>query len=1256
MPSTVSTGAPGHIEALELTNFKSYKGSHFIGPFRDFTCVIGPNGAGKSNVMDAVSFVLGIKTASMRTATMGELVYNVDKSDVRTKKASVKLHFAAGAGKKVVFERSVTTGGAAQYVVDGRNVTWGVYEDTLKSFNILASTRNCLIFQGEVELMAHKSPKELTEMIELVAGSGELRTKYNEMKKAYEEASEQVRSTGRSKRDAGLEQGIMKMHRAEAQEYHSLMQRVGELKTKQAMIQFYNVESGVVATKKHLAAVEKVIQTREAEAGKVEEEVNKWKLNAGALHKQLLAAMRAERAAQQTMLSKKKNAAGSAMQIGQAEHDIARLKEKIAGGKKETKARGDRLKTLERDLKEQEMLQKEQEKKWVEEDKDGQLSSTDYAEFLKIREKAQAETVGMTSELKTLQRDLDHHAHQITSLEAVERDHTRRLKDAEDQVVTYTKKIDSIEASKGEAAQQKDEINGELLNVQGLRQRQKQDLEKKEIALKQISDEIASMRSDRDESKTSLRMKQALEDMMNLFPGVKGRLCDLITILNKRHQVAVTVALGRHMEAVVTDTDKTAHECVKFLKEQRIGTMNFIPLSSVRGKDVTDAHRLLSGTAKPVVDCITFEPWLAPAVKYAIGVCIMVDGLEEGQRVAWNGATRHKVVTVDGTMLAKNGLMTGGAASMEQRAKKFDEKALDQKKQLRDSLVQEIRSLNMEGLRAEERERELSQQVDNEKRKAEFSKSELASWTTKKAAATKELAALKKESSAYGPKLKSLNKSREEVQEKTAEVQAALTEAESKIFGAFGKRVGIRDVREFEQKELNKEQDRAAKRANFRSVINRLKTQIDFETTRDQGLSTEELEKQLKAKQEELKSMKGEEDKRKKQETEVDDQIAALKSDVEKKTAEAREQDQKIKKLKRDHEAKAEAAEEAKKKQQQLMTLKEKLRVQRATLYLRCTASDVRIPTKDDDPVVGSKRKRDSVPTLPNKRGPGSHIEGVYNDTMQNAKYITVSEVMYMTQSDAGAAAAKKKGGKSDKTPSDPAKAAMENLLAIDFTVMPEELMDAVKKGQSAFKEQLARLDHQIEKCQDDIDKLAPNLKANEKYKGVEGKVKQTAEEWQSAQDGQKKAYLKFVKVKEERYKKFSKAFETIQAALTEIYAALTQGTRGQGAGSAYITHDELQEPYLGGVAHRRGVQRHDAECEVHHGIRSDVHDAERRRGGRCEEERWEVGQNAVRPGEGCDGESPGDRLHGDAGGADGRREEGAVGVQGAACAAGPSD
>ena len=45
------------------------------------------------------------------------------------------------------------------------------YQAKLKSVGLLVKSRNFLVFQNEVEKVAQKSPKELTELIERISGS-----------------------------------------------------------------------------------------------------------------------------------------------------------------------------------------------------------------------------------------------------------------------------------------------------------------------------------------------------------------------------------------------------------------------------------------------------------------------------------------------------------------------------------------------------------------------------------------------------------------------------------------------------------------------------------------------------------------------------------------------------------------------------------------------------------------------------------------------------------------------------------------------------------------------------------------------------------------------------------------------------------------------------------------------------------------------------------------------------------------------------
>ena len=66
---------PPRLKHIEVENFKSYKGRRIIGPLKPFNAVIGPNGSGKSNFMDAISFVMGEKTTSLRVKRLSDLIH-----------------------------------------------------------------------------------------------------------------------------------------------------------------------------------------------------------------------------------------------------------------------------------------------------------------------------------------------------------------------------------------------------------------------------------------------------------------------------------------------------------------------------------------------------------------------------------------------------------------------------------------------------------------------------------------------------------------------------------------------------------------------------------------------------------------------------------------------------------------------------------------------------------------------------------------------------------------------------------------------------------------------------------------------------------------------------------------------------------------------------------------------------------------------------------------------------------------------------
>lgn len=52
--------------------------------------------------------------------------------------------------------------------------------------------------------------------------------------------------------------------------------------------------------------------------------------------------------------------------------------------------------------------------------------------------------------------------------------------------------------------------------------------------------------------------------------------------IHKKFNMAITKVLGKYMEAIVVDTEKTARQCIQYLKEQMLEPETFLPLDYIQ--------------------------------------------------------------------------------------------------------------------------------------------------------------------------------------------------------------------------------------------------------------------------------------------------------------------------------------------------------------------------------------------------------------------------------------------------------------------------------------------------------------------------------------------------------------------------------------------------------------------------------------------------------------------------------------------------
>ena len=339
---------------IELENFKSYAGVQRIGPFRDFTSVIGPNGSGKSNLMDAISFVFGVQSRDLRSSQMKDLIFRPpgkNQPSIRLR-ARASLHYRDENkdNQETVFSRTISPNGTGDYEVNGTSKSFKEYEQALAEIGVLLKARNFLVFQGDVESIAHKSPKELVDMLEQVSTSSELKDEYVRLLKEKDQAEAATIFAYNKQKGFKNERRVLKDQKEEADRFHELLEKKNRVQTDMYLWQLFHLDQSISEKEAAMAELQQDVAALEEK----EQEAHTSLKQA----KKLASASRRDTA----VVDKKRVALASQVtklepSVIQVDEEVKNLKKKLESEKKqliklqnEAKAHNETLAALEKDI------------------------------------------------------------------------------------------------------------------------------------------------------------------------------------------------------------------------------------------------------------------------------------------------------------------------------------------------------------------------------------------------------------------------------------------------------------------------------------------------------------------------------------------------------------------------------------------------------------------------------------------------------------------------------------------------------------------------------------------------------------------------------------------------------------------------------------------------------------------------------------------------------------------------------------------
>ena len=149
--------------------------------------------------------------------------------------------------------------------------------------------------------------------------------------------------------------------------------------------------------------------------------------------------------------------------------------------------------------------------------------------------------------------------------------------------------------------------------------------------------------------------------------------------------------LGRNFDAVVVDTEKrppphsaSERSEVWYWNLPSVG----YPTSQGGEFDLKGMHRGM----RPAIETVDYDHSVARAISYACGNSIICDDLAVAKYLCYERKVDAKAVTLEGTVISKGGLMTGGRGK-EQSARRWEDAEVEKFHKLKDKLRADIEAL-----------------------------------------------------------------------------------------------------------------------------------------------------------------------------------------------------------------------------------------------------------------------------------------------------------------------------------------------------------------------------------------------------------------------------------------------------------------------------------------------------------------------------------------------------------------------------------
>ena len=670
------------LKRIELAGFKSFATKTTIELLPGVTVIVGPNGCGKSNILDGIRWVLGNQSPrSMRGKTMQDVIFSGSASLKPLGAAQVTLTLDnSGRALAMDFDevqvtRRLFRSGESEYLLnmvpcrlrDVQNLFLGTGMGT-SSYSILE--------QGKVEQIINSKATDRRFIFEEAAGISKYKMRKLEALRKLDRTAQDLKRLGDLIDEVQRNVNSLKRQAGKAERYRKIS---GELR--QAEMTLLTLRS---------AGLQGQLKQLKDEIAKLEDRV-----------KALNVDYAREAAAQETQQSqldengstiekRRGELSETSDEITELEHGEQRLNDRIKVN--DTRRGQIARETADREQRRGELAARKQE------------FAGRHARALADHDEAEEKFEARSRSHVELETKVTEKKQRLAELEESLTEQRGALARCENDV----RIAEALQARHKETqAEVSRDIEGLKDTVQGAGERHKA-LEEELAALSTKvglgTEKVTALQADhaealgaevglRDELESTLRelhqsearvaaLKELKSSFEGFYPGVRevlkaaargkinGILGPLVSLLKTRqaHEKALEVALGPHLQDVISSTADGARASMDYLVDGQLGRAVFWPLdqhisSSMPSVDPEELSKILQreGVLGHAPALVEHDDELGRVVNALLSRTIVVDSFRLGEELAGEFST-FSFVALDGRMIQSSGALAGGTS------------------------------------------------------------------------------------------------------------------------------------------------------------------------------------------------------------------------------------------------------------------------------------------------------------------------------------------------------------------------------------------------------------------------------------------------------------------------------------------------------------------------------------------------------------------------------------------------------------------